>query len=114
MAVEITVKARAKLKELIEAGWKDKKVYLRMGVKGGGCSGLSYSLELCDAEKDPTDEKKDKVFEFPEVTAVVDTKSYLYINGSTLDYAEEGLTGGFTFINPKAKSSCGCGHSFSI
>lgn len=114
MAIEITEAARAKLKELIEAGWKDKKVYLRMGIRGGGCSGFSYELELCDEEKDRIEEKFDKVFQFPEVKAVVDMKSYLYLNGSTLDYATEGLQGGFTFINPKAKSSCGCGQSFSI
>ncbi len=112
MAIQITETARAKIQELVKDGWKDKKVYLRMGVRGGGCSGLSYSLELCDIEQNPIDEKHDKVFEFPEIKAVIDIKSYLSLNGMTLGYIAEGLTGGFTFTNPNAKSSCGCGQSF--
>jgi iron-sulfur cluster assembly protein len=79
-----------------------------MGVKGGGCSGLTYSLEF-DTEL----RKFDKQFEFDGVTVVVDTKSYLYLNGTTLDFVSQGLTGGFTFVNPNAKSSCGCGTSFT-
>ena len=55
----------------------------------------------------------DKEFEIDGVKVVVDTKSYLYLNGTTLDYVTQGLTGGFTFVNPQAKSSCGCGTSFS-
>ena len=81
---------------------------LRIGVKGGGCSGLSYSLEF-DSELGP----HDKEFEIDGVKVVVDRKSYLYLNGTTLDYVTQGLTGGFTFVNPQAKSSCGCGTSFS-
>ena len=81
---------------------------LRMGVKGGGCSGLSYSLEF-DSEIG----QHDKKFDIDGVQVVCDTKSYLYLNGITLDYVTQGLTGGFTFVNPQAKSSCGCGTSFS-
>jgi iron-sulfur cluster assembly protein len=87
---------------------KLENVFLRMGVKGGGCSGLSYSLEF-DSELG----KHDKKFEVDGVTVVCDAKSYLYLNGTTLDYVTEGLQGGFTFINPQAKSSCGCGTSFT-
>ena len=83
-------------------------VFLRMGVRGGGCSGMSYVLEF-DSEKGP----HDKEFELDGVKVVVDKKSYLYLNGTTLDYVTQGLTGGFTFVNPNAKSSCGCGTSFS-
>jgi iron-sulfur cluster assembly protein len=107
MALGITEKAATQVKQLMRAQGLDN-VYLRMGVKGGGCSGLSYSLEF-DSEVGPHDKK----FEIDGVQVVCDTKSYLYLNGTTLDYVTEGLTGGFTFSNPNAKSSCGCGTSFS-
>jgi len=57
--------------------------------------------------------KHDKQFEIDSVKVVVDVKSYLYLNGTTLDWVNQGLTGGFTFVNPNAKSSCGCGTSFT-
>ena len=107
MALILTEKANQHVKKLME----DQKlhgVFLRMGVKGGGCSGLSYSLEF-DSELGPHDKK----FDIDGVQVVCDAKSYLYLNGVTLDYVTEGLQGGFTFINPQAKSSCGCGTSFS-
>jgi iron-sulfur cluster assembly protein len=107
MAVILTEKASKQVKKLMEEQ-KLEQVFLRMGVKGGGCSGLSYSLEF-DTEKG----KHDKTFEIDGVPVVVDAKSYLYLNGTTLDYVTEGLQGGFTFVNPQAKSSCGCGTSFS-
>jgi iron-sulfur cluster assembly protein len=106
MAVTLTEKAATQVKKLMAE--QTQQVFLRMGVKGGGCSGLSYSLEF-DTEVG----KHDKKFDVDGVTVVVDTKSYLYLNGTTLDYVVEGLQGGFTFINPQAKSSCGCGTSFS-
>ena len=107
MALAMTDNAVKQVKGLIEVQ-KLENVYLRMGVKGGGCSGLSYSLEL-DNEIGP----HDKTFEIDGVQVVCDKKSYLYLNGITLDYVMQGLTGGFTFVNPNAKSSCGCGTSFS-
>jgi iron-sulfur cluster assembly protein len=107
MAVILTEKAAKQVKKLMEEQ-KLEQVFLRMGVKGGGCSGLSYSLEF-DTEMG----KHDKKFDIDGVPVVVDAKSYLYLNGTTLDYVTEGLTGGFTFVNPQAKSSCGCGTSFS-
>ncbi len=107
MALAITEKAAKQVKQLMDAQ-KLENVYLRMGVKGGGCSGLSYSLEF-DNELGPHDKK----FDIDGVQVVCDSKSYLYLNGTTLDYVTEGLTGGFTFVNPSAKSSCGCGTSFS-
>ena len=107
MALALTEKATQQVKKLLE----DQNlhgVFLRMGVKGGGCSGLSYSLEF-DSELGPHDKK----FDIDGVAVVCDAKSYLYLNGTTLDYVIEGLQGGFTFNNPQAKSSCGCGTSFS-
>jgi len=108
MAVALSEAATQQVKELKKAQNLPETVFLRMGVKGGGCSGLSYSLEF-DSELG----KHDKKFDLDGVQVVCDTKSYLYLNGTTLDYVTEGLTGGFTFINPQAKSSCGCGTSFS-
>ena len=107
MAVALTERAAKQVKQLMEAQKLDG-VFLRMGVKGGGCSGLSYSLEF-DSDVGPHDKK----FDIEGVPVVCDVKSYLYLNGITLDYVTEGLTGGFTFVNPKAKSTCGCGHSFN-
>ncbi|MGH7314691.1 MAG: HesB/IscA family protein [Candidatus Rokuibacteriota bacterium] len=107
MALALTETAVKQVKQLIESQSLEN-VFLRMGVKGGGCSGLSYSLEF-DNEIGPHDKK----FDVEGVQVVCDAKSYLYLNGTTLDYVMQGLTGGFTFLNPSAKSSCGCGTSFS-
>jgi iron-sulfur cluster assembly protein len=107
MAVSLSPAAVKRVKELMTSQSLET-AFLRMGVKGGGCSGLSYNLEF-DTELG----KFDKQFEVDGVKVVVDAKSYLYLNGSTLDWVNQGLTGGFTFVNPNAKSSCGCGTSFS-
>jgi iron-sulfur cluster assembly protein len=81
---------------------------LRVGVKGGGCSGLSYTFSW---EKDPR--HGDEVFEGPEGTKVfIDRKSYLFLKGTTLDYDTALLSKGFVFHNPNAKQTCGCGSSF--
>jgi len=83
---------------------------LRVGVKGGGCSGLSYNLSL-----DTEERTGDKVVEAEGVKVFVDTKSFLYLDGSTLDYRDEGLMQrGFTFINPNSSGACGCGESFAV
>ena len=108
MAIALSEAARSQVKALKEAQKLPETVFLRMGVKGGGCSGMSYVLEF-DTEQGP----HDKEFEIDGVKVVVDRKSYLHLNGTTLDYVTQGLTGGFTFVNPQAKSSCGCGTSFS-
>jgi len=108
MAVALSEAARKQVQQLKEAQKLPDTVFLRMGVKGGGCSGMSYLLEF-DSEKGP----HDREFEVDGVKVVVDKKSYIYLNGTTLDYVTQGLTGGFTFVNPNAKSSCGCGTSFS-
>ena len=108
MAVALSEAAARQVKELKQQQNLPDHAFLRMGVRGGGCSGLSYALEF-DTELGP----HDKEFEIDGIKVVVDRKSYLYLNGATLDYVRQGLTGGFTFINPQAKSSCGCGTSFS-
>jgi iron-sulfur cluster assembly protein len=108
MALSLSEAAKKQVMQLKEAQNLPETVFLRMGVKGGGCSGMSYLLEF-DSEKGP----HDKEFDLDGVKVVVDKKSYLYLNGTTLDYVTQGLTGGFTFVNPQAKSSCGCGTSFS-
>jgi iron-sulfur cluster assembly protein len=108
MALNVSDAALTQVKELKRAQNLPDAVFLRMGVKGGGCSGLSYLLEF-DSELGP----HDKTFDIDGIKVVCDKKSYLYLNGTTLDYVQQGLTGGFTFVNPKAKSSCGCGTSFS-
>jgi iron-sulfur cluster assembly protein len=108
MALALSENAVKQVRELKRAQSLPENVFLRMGVKGGGCSGMSYSLEF-DTEMGP----HDKEFEIDGIKIVCDKKSYIYLTGTTLDYVQQGLTGGFTFVNPNAKSSCGCGTSFS-
>ena len=108
MALALSEVAAKQVRALKAAQNLDDNVFLRVGVKGGGCSGLSYMLEF-DTELG----SHDKQFEIDEIKVVCDAKSYLYLTGTTLDYVQQGLTGGFTFVNPQAKSSCGCGSSFS-
>jgi len=108
MALTLSEAAIKQVKQLKDEQKLGEEVFLRMGVKGGGCSGMSYALEF-DSEKEP----HDKELDIDSVKVVCDKKSYLYLTGTTLDYVKQGLTGGFTFVNPQAKSSCGCGTSFS-
>ena len=94
---------------MIEDGFNPSTDFIRVGVKSGGCSGLSYELEF-----DKTRKESDKLFENNGVKIVVDSKSYLYLIGTTLDYSG-GLNGnGFVFNNPNATRTCGCGESFSL
>jgi iron-sulfur cluster assembly protein len=81
---------------------------LRLGVLGGGCTGLSYQFKF-----DTTPRPNDKVFDFDGVQIFIDPKSILYLNGMTLDYKESLMQSGFVFENPNAKKSCGCGTSFA-
>jgi iron-sulfur cluster assembly protein len=82
---------------------------IRIGVVGGGCSGLTYKVDPAD---DP--QEKDKVFEKDGIRVFVDPKSYLYLAGVELDYEESLTQSGFRFNNPNAKGACGCGTSFSV
>ena len=81
---------------------------LRLGVMGGGCSGLSYSIKF-----DTRPRERDRIYNFDGVRVFVDPKSFLYLSGMTLDYEETLMRQGFNFINPNSSRSCGCGSSFS-
>jgi iron-sulfur cluster assembly protein len=107
--IELTPRAVEKVREVM----RDQGVAeggLRVGVQGGGCSGMSYNLAI-DTEERPGD----KVIEVDGVKLFVDLKSFLYLDGSTLDYKDEGLMQrGFTFVNPNSSGACGCGESFAV
>ena len=105
MAITLTDTAALKILSLVTDA-PDKG--LRVKVVGGGCSGLQYKMDL-DAPK-----PGDKVFERDGAKLVVDRKSFLYLNGSELDYADGLMETGFTLQNPNVKRSCGCGASFSV
>ncbi len=106
--IHLTEKAATEVKRLIQAQSLPEETGLRVGVRGGGCSGLSYSLNF-----ETNQQEKDRVFTIQDVKIFIDTKSLLYLSGTTIDYAD-GLNGsGFTFDNPNAAQSCGCGSSFS-
>jgi iron-sulfur cluster assembly protein len=81
---------------------------LRLGVQGGGCSGLSYNIRF-----DTQPRERDRIFRFHDVRVFVDPKSFIYLHGMTLDYQETLMQQGFVFVNPQATKSCGCGTSFS-
>jgi len=82
---------------------------LRLGVIGGGCSGLSYSIKF-----DTQPRERDRIFEFDGVRVFIDPKSFIYLHGMTMDYEETLMRQGFTFTNPNSSRSCGCGSSFSV
>lgn len=107
MAITLTETAVTEVRRVLasqnQSGWG-----LRIGVKGGGCSGLSYSMNIEEKAVDG-----DHQFEFGDVRIFCDPKSYLFVNGLILDYSTELLNGGFRFVNPNATKTCGCGTSFS-
>lgn len=108
--IQVSEKAKLKAIELMkEDGFDATTDYIRVGVKSGGCSGLSYDLSFDDQEKE-----NDKIFENNDIKIIVDKKSFLYLVGTELDYSG-GLNGtGFVFKNPNANRTCGCGESFSL
>ncbi|HEX4515744.1 MAG TPA: iron-sulfur cluster assembly accessory protein [Polyangiaceae bacterium] len=88
---------------------------LRLGIRGGGCSGFSYVIEFHDGEPRPKDNVYDYVAEDgTPVRVVVDKKSLVFLNGTTLDWEQTLMQQGFKFVNPNEKTSCGCGHSFTV
>ena len=108
--INVTEKAVSEVKRIQTADTSPNGAgYLRVMVVGGGCSGMSYKLGFDNVPPAPTD----KIFEQDGIRLVVDTKSFLFLTGTTLDFTD-GLNGtGFTFTNPNAKRTCGCGSSFS-
>jgi iron-sulfur cluster assembly protein len=107
MAISLTEKAAEKIKTVFRDNGMPETGCLRIGVKGGGCGGFSYTLDVTD--KPVAD---DEVFESRGVRVVCDPKSYLYLNGTEVDYEESLMQGGFRFDNPNASGVCGCGASF--
>jgi iron-sulfur cluster assembly protein len=106
-ALVVTPAAVEELKRLMTQE-EGENVFVRLGVTSGGCSGFSYAMHF---DTDASD--LDREFDFDGLKVRVDLKALMYINGSTLDYKGGLLGGGFTFDNPNAKRSCGCGSSFS-
>ena len=108
--IKVSESAKRKIAELMaDDGFNVAQDFVRVGVKSGGCSGLSYDLRF-DKSKD----QEDKVFEDNAVKIIVDKKSFLYLIGTVLEYSG-GLNGkGFVFNNPNAQRTCGCGESFSL
>ena len=107
--ITVTERAKEKALELMLKEHKETEAFIRVGVEGGGCSGLTYKLEFDTIQK-----PEDKVFEDKGIKIVCDKKSFLYLIGTELDFSD-GLNGkGFLFQNPNASRTCGCGESFSV
>lgn len=107
--IQVTERALARIRAAMDKeNISPEQGGLRLGVTGGGCSGLSYNIRF-----DTKPRERDRVFEFGDVRLFVDPKSYIYLHGMTLDYNEGLMQSGFAFVNPNAGKSCGCGSSFS-
>jgi iron-sulfur cluster assembly protein len=117
MAIILTELAAKEIKSIVDqqnnaargTGEEPKKLFLRVGVKGGGCSGFSYSLDLTESMNEETDEH----WQQNGVDVICDSKSLLYLEGTKIDFKDEIMGRGFVFQNPNATSTCGCGSSFS-
>jgi iron-sulfur cluster assembly protein len=106
--IEVTDRAKEQIQKIFSSEGPEVGSGLRIGVVGGGCSGLSYKIEF-GAPRD-----KDNIIELSQVNILIDPKSSIYLKGTTLDF-QDGLEGkGFVFNNPTAKNTCGCGESFSV
>ena len=107
--IQVTEKALARIRAaMAKEGVDPAQGGLRLGVSGGGCSGLSYNIRF-----DTQPRERDRIFQFGDVRVFVDPKSYIYLHGMTLDYSETLMQQGFSFVNPNSQKSCGCGTSFS-
>ena len=105
----VTDRALARVKPaMAKEGVSPEEGGLRLGVQGGGCSGLSYNIRF-----DTKPRERDRVFEYDGIKVFVDPKSFIYLHGMVLDYEESLMKQGFNFVNPNSSKSCGCGSSFS-
>ncbi len=110
MSVVLTDTAAREIKSIISQQELDsEKVCLRLGVKGGGCSGFSYVLDLTETQRE-----NDEAFEVEGIKVICDPKSFLYLEGTQIDFRDEIMGRGFVFNNPNATTTCGCGSSFSM
>lgn len=108
--ISITQRAAEEVTRIVKEQNLPETTVLRVGVKGGGCSGFSYSLGFDDAIRDT-----DQIFEGPDgIKVVVDPKSFLYLNNTEVDFEESLMGRGFKFGNPNASKTCGCGESFTV
>ena len=107
MAITITESAAKRVKTFLDD--RGRGIGLRVGVKTTGCSGMAYVIEFADVV-----ETEDTIFEDRGVKIIVDPKCLIYLDGTELDFAKEGLNEGFKFTNPNEKARCGCGESFSV
>jgi iron-sulfur cluster assembly protein len=107
MAVTLTSSAATRVQSFIQS--RGKGIGLRLGVKTSGCSGMAYTIEFADEAA-----SEDLIFDSHGVQVLVDPASLVYLDGTELDFAREGLNEGFKFNNPNAVASCGCGESFSV
>ena len=108
--ITITDKGAEKVHEFLASQGADvTSAGLRVGVKGGGCSGMSYVIEYCDQPR-----PRDKLFEVAGARVYVDPKSLIYLNGTTFDFVDTFQQKGFKFVNPQVRSECGCGESFTV
>jgi iron-sulfur cluster assembly protein len=107
--IQVSDKALARIRSaMAKENVAPDKGGLRLGVQGGGCSGLSYNIRF-----DTQPRERDRVFQFEDVRVFVDPKSFIYLHGMILDYNETLMQQGFVFVNPNSTKSCGCGSSFS-
>ena len=107
MAITLTEAAASRIRQFLDK--RGKGMGLRLGVKTTGCSGMAYVIEYADDI-----EEGDTVFEDHGVKVIINPKSLVYLDGTELDYAKEGLNEGFRFNNPNVKDMCGCGESFNV
>jgi iron-sulfur cluster assembly protein len=107
MSVSLTESAAQRVRTFLEK--RGKGVGVRLGVKTTGCSGMAYTIEFADQVEDG-----DEIFEDRGVKVLVSPKSLVYLEGTELDFAKEGLNEGFKFNNPNEKDRCGCGESFTV